>query len=148
MLIDLNAPIIQNGSFKWKEYLYLPAWHAYAIPTAQEVKDAITFFTQLEVVRRHWGAPITIESGARPDKYNLYLRTLGHRTATASMHRFYRAADLRPTTGKTKDLYELCRKVWKGRMEHWNATKGGAGEYDGWVHLDNKTFGNLVIFTP
>jgi hypothetical protein len=75
--------------FKWKEVLRLPRWEIYATPESQNILNNIIRTTQkMDLIRKFFGAPITVTSFYRPNDYN---KLIGG--ATLSAHRLGLACD-------------------------------------------------------
>jgi len=90
------------------------------IPPAM-IADATTLLKQLQVLRDHLGASITIISGYRAPDYNASING-----ASNSQHMYARAADIK-VAGKTSlEVHAAISKLIKeGKM-----LEGGLGVYD------------------
>jgi len=77
--------------------------------------------------RLHPGARITIASGYRSPKYNTNLRNKGKLAATASLHQYGMAADIKMDGTSSKHIWNYVKKLGFG----------GTGYYQGeLVHID------------
>jgi len=77
--------------------------------------------------RLHPGARITIVSGYRSPKYNTRLRNKGKLAATASLHQYGMAADIKMQGTSSRDIWNTVK----------NLGFGGTGYYHGeFVHID------------
>lgn len=77
--------------------------------------------------RLHPGARITIASGYRSPKYNTNLRNKGKLAATASLHQYGMAADIKMQGTSSKHIWNTVKKLGFG----------GTGYYHGkLVHID------------
>jgi uncharacterized protein YcbK (DUF882 family) len=77
--------------------------------------------------RLHPGARITIVSGYRSPKYNTNLRNKGKLAATASLHQYGMAADIKMQGTSSKHIWDTVKKLGFG----------GTGYYHGeLVHID------------
>ena len=77
--------------------------------------------------RLHPGARITIVSGYRSPKYNTNLRNKGKLAATASLHQYGMAADIKMQGTSSKHIWNTVKKLGYG----------GTGYYHGeLVHID------------
>ena len=96
------------------------------IPPAM-IADATTLLKQLQVLRDHLGASVTIISGYRAPDYNASING-----ASNSQHMYARAADIK-VAGKTSlEVHAAISKLIKeGKM-----LEGGLGVYDDFVHFD------------
>ncbi len=153
MLIkDYNAPIIPGGSFRWREYAYLPGFGNLAVPNEQEFKNAVFLFSQLQPLRAKLNKPLVITSGARTLAYTMHLRKRGIPAALFSAHRSWQAVDLVCPGMETRKLWEFLCQHWDGRIEAWEATQGDPRNgRDGWVHIDTRNWGKrdkALIFKP
>lgn len=139
--IDYNAPIVENGSFKWKEYAILFAWNHFLIPNETQKANAIFLFQQLEPLRKELGHPLIISSGARDHIYTDDLRRRGYKAALKSAHLEWRAVDLKCPNIPAGQLWAWFSERWIGRMENLSATPN-------WVHLDTLQWGQKYRFNP
>lgn len=132
-----------GGNFTWAEYCRLQMWHAFAIPTPEQIKNAEFLFAHLqELIRTPMGQAMVILSGIRTAEYTTYLRSRGIPAATQSAHNEGKAVDLRaPASMTNAQFWTYCDKRWPGRMENLHATPG-------WVHLDTRQWGKRIRFNP
>jgi len=151
-MIDYKAPIIPGGHFTWGEYAMLKEWGRHAQPNQKQIVNAIRFFTRIEPVRIAWEKHLramghkdrlgwAISSGGRTNAYTQYLRNKGIPAAMASAHLDWCAVDLVPQRFTWWDLWQFMRPLWKGRLEHSQYTKG-------WVHADDRLWGQSKTFIP
>jgi len=103
------------------------------IPPAM-IADATTLLKQLQVLRDHLGASITIISGYRAPDYNASING-----ASNSQHMYARAADIK-VAGKTSlEVHAAISKLIKeGKM-----LEGGLGVYDLFCHYDIRSVAGL-----
>lgn len=88
----------------------------------QDTVDA-ELLTELEALRQHFDAPITINSGNRCEEYN---RRVGG--ASASQHLRSRAADITIKGVTPLRVYTLLDPTHKG----------GLGKYETFTHIDTR----------
>lgn len=96
----------------------------------EEVKENLkTLAEQLEVLRLHFGKPITITSGYRSPAHN---EKIGG--AKNSYHTLGMAADIQIKDVSPKIVYNAIELLIKsGKMK-----EGGLGLYNSWVHYDHR----------
>lgn len=123
---DLNAPIIENGSFTWSQ-----ATHGNRIPQSQEVVDNIIELANvLQEAEEFLGRPIKIMSWYRPP--NINARVGG---ASFSNHINGNAVDIEVEGITAQELYE--------RLDPWWGNRGGLGippNSLNRVHLDTRGY--------
>ena len=96
------------------------------IPPAM-IADATTLLKQLQVLRDHLGASITIISGYRAPDYNASING-----ASNSQHMYARAADIKVAGKTSTEVHAAILKLIKeGKM-----LEGGLGVYDDFCHYD------------
>lgn len=141
-MVNLNEPIVKDGNFEWHEYLRLKEWAEFVTPTAEQIKNAVFLFTELQKLRKELGQPLYITSGIRSMAYTKWLRKRGIPAALGSAHLSGQAVDLAPPKGMTtRQFWNWCHKRWPGRMEAFESTPT-------WVHLDTRDWGKRVRFKP
>ena len=86
MTLNLNEKLEEN--FALHEFLHLPQWGIYVVPTDEQYNNLKYLASKLQLIRNYMKAPMRITSGLRPDLYN---KKIGG--APFSSHRLGRAAD-------------------------------------------------------
>lgn len=134
-LVHAKNKISFNGIYRVGKGMYnekaLKAIHRifgaeYYKPPSRISLRLIEFLDFLED-RLHPGARITIASGYRSPKYNNNLRNKGKLAATASLHQYGMAADIKMQGTSSKHIWNTVKKLGFG----------GAGYYHGeLVHID------------
>lgn len=134
-LFNEKNKISFNGTYRIGKGMYdekaLKAIHRifgakYDKPTSRISLRLIEFLDFLED-RLHPGARITIASGYRSPKYNTHLRNKGKLAATASLHQYGMAADIKMQGTSSKHIWDTVK----------NLGFGGTGYYHGeLVHID------------
>lgn len=96
----------------------------------EEVKENLkTLAEQLEVLRLHFGKPITITSGYRSPAHN---EKIGG--AKNSYHTLGMAADIQIKDISPKIVYNAIELLIKSEK----MKEGGLGLYNSWVHYDHR----------
>ena len=134
-LFNAKNKIAFNGRYRVGKGMYnenaLEAIHhifgaEYDKPPSRISLRLIEFLDFLED-RLHPGARITIASGYRSPKYNTNLRNKGKLAATASLHQYGMAADIKMQGTSSKHIWNTVKKLGFG----------GTGYYHGeLVHID------------
>lgn len=95
-----------------------------------EVKTNLAILAEnLEVLRSHFGKPITITSGYRSPTHNLRIGG-----ASQSFHTLGMAADIKVKDIDPKLVYNAIELLIRsGKMK-----EGGLGLYNSWVHYDTR----------
>jgi uncharacterized protein YcbK (DUF882 family) len=134
-LVNEKNKISFNGRYRVGKGMYnekaLEAIHhifgaQYDKPLSRISLRLIEFLDFLED-RLHPGARITIASGYRSPKYNTDLRKKGKLAATASLHQYGMAADIKMQGTSSEHIWNTVKKLGFG----------GAGYYHGkLVHID------------
>jgi len=134
-LINAKNKISFNGKYRVGKGMYnekaLEAIHhifgaEYHKPPSRISLRLIEFLDFIED-RLHPGARITIASGYRSPKYNTNLRNKGKLAATASLHQYGMAADIKMQGTSSKRIWNTVKKLGFG----------GTGYYQGeLVHID------------
>ena len=103
------------------------------IPPAM-VADACTLLKQLQVLRDHFNASITIISGYRAPDYNASING-----ASNSQHMYARAADIKVAGKTSTEVHAAILKLIKeGKM-----LEGGLGWYPDFCHYDIRSVAGL-----
>jgi uncharacterized protein YcbK (DUF882 family) len=94
----------------------------------ESVKESLAELAEnLEILRAHFGKPITITSGYRSPAHNLRIGG-----ASESFHTRGMAADIKVKEVAPKIVYNAIELLIKsGKMK-----EGGLGLYNSWVHYD------------
>jgi len=134
-LINAKNKISFNGTYRIGKGMYnekaLKAIHRifgaeYDKPPSRISLRLIEFLDFLED-RLHPGARITVASGYRSPKYNNNLRNKGKLAATASLHQYGMAADIKMQGTSSEHIWNTVKKLGFG----------GTGYYHGeLVHID------------
>jgi uncharacterized protein YcbK (DUF882 family) len=134
-LVNEKNKISFNGTYRFGKGIYnekaLKAIHRifgaeHDKPLSRISLRLIEFLDFLED-RLHPGARITIASGYRSPKYNTNLRNKGKLAATASLHQYGMAADIKMQGTSSKHIWDTVKKLGFG----------GTGYYQGeLVHID------------
>ena len=89
MLDFLELNVDGCDHFKWNEVLFLPRWELYAVPEHKNIlNNIINTSLKMDLIRKFFGAPITVTSFYRPNDYN---KIIGG--AQLSAHRLGLACD-------------------------------------------------------
>lgn len=98
------------------------------------VADACTLLKQLQVLRDHFNASITIISGYRAPDYNASING-----ASNSQHMYARAADIKVAGKTSTEVHAAILKLIKeGKM-----LEGGLGWYPDFTHYDCRSVAGL-----
>ena len=134
-LVSAKNKISFNGTYRFGKGIYnekaLKAIHRifgakHDKPLSRISLRLIEFLDFLED-RLHPGARITIASGYRSPEYNTNLRNKGKLAATASLHQYGMAADIKMQGTSSKHIWDTVKKLGFG----------GTGYYQGeLVHID------------
>ena len=89
-----------------------------------QIPPAASLLEILEIVRRHYGQPVTINSGYRCEEHNATLPNSSPR----SQHTRSRAADFWVKDVSSDEVY-----AW---LHSWH--RGGLGQYPGRTHVDTR----------
>jgi uncharacterized protein YcbK (DUF882 family) len=121
-----NLPVTKNFNISELEFRN-------TVPESM-IADACILLKNLQVLRDHLNAPITIISGYRSPDYN---KTISG--ASQSQHIYARAADIQ-VKGKTP---EQVREAILHLIKEKKMVDGGIGIYDTFVHFDVRTIAGL-----
>jgi uncharacterized protein YcbK (DUF882 family) len=141
IITNFDSPIVEKGSFTWREFLTIRGWNSVVSPTEEQYHNAIFLFHELQKIRNELGKPLTITSGIRTLAYTYYLRKKGIPAALKSAHLEGRAVDLTCPGMKNRQLWEFLRARWPGRMECLTATPT-------WCHIDTRKWLQKITFKP
>lgn len=119
--------------FKWTEALYLPQLKVYYTPSEEEKQNIILLAQKLDVIRDHYGKPLTINCWIRPVYQGIdYNAKVGG--AKNSAHIVGSAADISDPNGELaawckNGIFELTNMGLY--CEDFTSTKG-------WVHFQTR----------
>ena len=135
MIIDLDDFITPH--FKWREFLYCPKWEVCVFPTEYEhVKNITAICETLEVVRDILKSPLKINSGYRPNEYNILIGG-----SLNSYHTKGMAVDILPI----KVSVHKAKIALNGFLEDLDCRMENNGR-GGWIHLDHGKVGKSGRF--
>lgn len=123
--VELSAKIPGSKYFSWAEALWLPKVMAYAAPDDLQMSNIMKLARALDVVRDHFGRPISVDSWLRPQKYN---ELIGG--ASKSQHMIGAAIDFDVvglSADEVRSVLTVNSNIWPYRGELGTPT---------WVHLD------------